>query len=277
MRVLGIDKPVIAMLHLPPSPGVAGFPGLMAALETLRAELQVYLAAGVDALLLENMHDFPCLPEREMGPEVPAYLARLAAAARGMADELTGGTARPLPIGIQVLFAANRTAVAVALAAGLQFVRAEGWTHAHISDKGFLDAQAGRVKRYQHAIGAEGIQIFADIKKKHASHAITADLSIGEIAATLALHRADAAIVTGALTGAPPAAADLAAVRAATPLPLLIGSGLTADNLGEYFALADGFIVGSDFKREGRWDAPVDGARVRAFLARRRELQAGGA
>ncbi len=273
MKVLGIHKPVIAMLHLPPSPGVAGFPGIMAALEFLRADLQVYLAAGVDALLLENMHDFPCVPESEMGPEVPAYLTRLAAAARGIADEMTGGTSRPLPIGIQVLFAANRTAVAVALAAGLQFVRAEAWTYAHVSDKGLVDAQAGRVKRYQHKIGGEGIQVFADIKKKHASHALTADLGPGDVAATLALHRADAAVVTGPLTGAAPAPADLAAVRTATPLPLLIGSGISTENLGDFIELADGFIVGSHFKREGRWDAPVDAARVRAFMARLRELR----
>ena len=37
---------------------------------------------GVDALLLENMHDFPCVPEREMGPEIAAYMTRMAVTAR---------------------------------------------------------------------------------------------------------------------------------------------------------------------------------------------------
>jgi membrane complex biogenesis BtpA family protein len=273
MKLLGIHKPVIGMLHLPPSPGVVGFPGIMAALEMLRADQQALLSGGVDALLLENMHDFPCLPEREQGPEVAAYLTRLAVAARGLADELTGGTRSPLPMGLQVLFAANRTALAAALAAGLQFVRAEGWTHAHVSDKGLVDAQAGRVKRYQHQIGGDGIQVFADVKKKHASHALTADLSIGDVAATLALHRADGAIVTGSVTGSPPDPEDLRAVRQRTDLPILIGSGLTVENLADYVELADGFIVGSHFKRQGRWDAPVETPRVRDFMARMRELR----
>ena len=70
MKLLGVHKPVIGMLHLPPSPGVEGFPGIMAAVETLRADETALLAGGVDALLLENMHDFPCLPEAEQGPEL---------------------------------------------------------------------------------------------------------------------------------------------------------------------------------------------------------------
>lgn len=273
MKLFGCEKPVIAMLHLPPSPGVDGHPGMMAAVETLRADLQCYLAGGVDALLLENMHDFPCVPESEMGPEVTAYLTRLAVAARTQADEMTGGASRPLPMGIQVLFAANRTALAVAQAAGFQFIRAEGWTHAHVSDKGLLDAQGGRVKRYQHRIGGEGIAIFADIKKKHASHSLTADLALADVAGLLKLHRADGAIVTGAVTAAAPDPEDLSAARGATELPILIGSGITVENLGDYFDLADGFIVGSHFKRQGNWDAAVDVARVKAFMARIRELR----
>jgi hypothetical protein len=272
-RLFGVDRPVIAMLHLPPSPGVPGFPGVHAAVERMRPDLQAYLAAGVDALLLENMNDFPCVPESAMGPEVAAALTRLAVEARALADAAAGGAARPLPIGIQVLFAANRTALAVAQAAGLQFVRAEGWTHAHVSDKGVVQAQGGQVRRYQHAIGAEGILVFTDIKKKHASHAWTADLSLADIAKTLELHRSDGAIVTGSLTGAPPAADDLAAARAATRLPVLAGSGITADNLPEYFPLADAFIVGSYFKRDGDWREPVEPTRVRAFMKVLRRLR----
>lgn len=276
MRLFDCDRPVIAMLHLPPSPGVAGHPGIMAAVDALRADLQTYLAAGVDALLLENMHDFPCVREEELGPEVTAYLTRMAVTARFLADETRGGSARALPIGLQVLFAANRTAMAVAQVAGLQFIRAEAWTHAHVSDKGLIDAQGGRVKRFQHRIGGDGVAVFADIKKKHASHALTADLSLGEVAGLLKLHRADGAIVTGRVTGEPPDPADLRAARAATELPILIGSGLTAENLGDYFGLADGFIVGSHLKREGRWDRPADPGRVKAFMAKARELRDAG-
>ncbi len=273
MRLFDREKPIIAMLHLSPSPGLAGHPGIMAAIETMRVDMQVYLAAGVDALLLENMHDFPCVSEEELGPEVVAYLTRMAVTARFLADEMTGGATGPLPLGIQVLFAANRTALAVAQVAGLQFMRAEAWTHAHVSDKGLIGAQGGRVKRYQHQIGAGAVKIFADVKKKHASHALTADLTLADVTGLLSLHRADGAIVTGQVTAEAPDPDDLRSARAATELPILIGSGVTTDNLAEYFDLADGFIVGSHFKRDGRWDAPVDAERVKAFVARMRELR----
>jgi membrane complex biogenesis BtpA family protein len=273
LKLFEIDRPIIAMLHLPPSPGLSGFPGIMGAMESMRRDLQTYLSAGVDALLLENMHDFPCVPESEMGPEVSTYLTSMAVAARRFADEMAGGAVRPLPIGIQVLFAANRTALAISQAANLQFIRAEGWTHAHVSDKGIAQAQAGKVKRYQHGIGADEIQVFADIKKKHASHALTADLSSADIASIMALHRADGIIVTGGLTGEAPSLEDLAAVRKESPLPLLLGSGLTQEKLGEYFPLADGFIVGSYFKEEGDWAAPVDSERVAEFMREVRRLR----
>ena len=271
--LFGIQRPLIAMLHVAPCPGVEGFPGMMAAAELLRRDLVAYLSAGVDGLLLENMHDFPCIPEEQMGPEVAAYLTHLAVVARTFCDEFRGGAARPLPIGVQVLFAANRTALAIAQAAGLQFIRAEGWTYSHVSDKGFLDAQGGRVKRYQHHIGADDILVFTDIKKKHASHALTADVGIGEMAGLMELHRSDGIIITGRVTGDPPALEDIAAARNATRLPLLIGSGLDARNLADHFPVADAFIVGSAFKRDGKWQEAVDIDRVRAFMDELRRLR----
>jgi hypothetical protein len=242
------------------------------AVEAMTRDLDACLAGGMDGVVLENMHDFPCVREAEMGPEVAAYMTRLAVAARARTDELSEGARRP-PIGIQVLFAANRTALAVAQAAGLDFIRAEAWTHAHISDKGWIDAQGGRVVRYQHAIGASGIRVFVDVKKKHASHALTADLAPGEVAALQELHRADGVIVTGSVTGDAPDASELREIRGQTKLPVLLGSGIDASNLAEFFPLADGFIVGTSLKEGGEWDAPVDKRRVRELAEEARRLR----
>jgi uncharacterized protein len=49
----------------------------------------------------------------------------------------------------------------------------------------------------------------------------------------------------------------LAAIRSATDAPLLIGSGLTAEN-GRNYPAADGAIVGTSIKRDGNVDEPVD-------------------
>ena len=65
--LFGIQRPLIAMLHVAPCPGVEGFPGMMAAAELLRRDLVAYLSAGVDGLLLENMHDSPAFRKSRWG------------------------------------------------------------------------------------------------------------------------------------------------------------------------------------------------------------------
>lgn len=67
----------------------------------------------------------------------------------------------------QVLAGGNKEALSVALAAGLQFIRAEGFVFSHVADEGFTDATAGPLLRYRANIRADNILIFTDIKKKH--------------------------------------------------------------------------------------------------------------
>lgn len=257
-RIFRKPKPVLAMVHTGPSPGAPGYRSVEAAVERAMAEAKLYAALGVDGLVLENMHDFPTLHEREQGPEVAAFMTRVAVCVKRQVGQL--------PVGLQILFQANRTALAVALAAQCDFVRAEGWIYAHVSDKGVAEACAGEVLRYRRAIGAGKIPVFADIKKKHAAHAWTADVPLAEMAEQMQLHRADGIVVTGARTAEEPSCEDLRAVRAATTLPVLVGSGVTAENFEALSECADGFIVGSAFKEGGLWNAPVCEHRVRHIL-----------
>ncbi len=177
--------------------------------------------------------------------------------------------AAALPCGVQILAAANREAIAVAHAAGLDFVRAEGFAFAHVADEGFIQSSAAELLRYRRAIGAERVQVWADVKKKHSSHAITGDVGIGETAHAVEFMRGDAVIVTGAVTGNAPQPADVRDVKRATRLPVYLGSGVTAANVGEFRAEADGFIVGSEFKIGGHWSGAVDPKRVRRFMTAR--------
>jgi membrane complex biogenesis BtpA family protein len=222
------------------------------------AEARLYAELGVDGVLVENMHDFPAVHERALGPEVVAFMTRVACAVKRHVGRL--------PVGLQVLFQANRTALAVAHAAGCDFIRAEGWTHAHVSDKGVAEANAGEVLRYRKAIGAERVAVYADVRKKHAAHAWTADLSLADLAAAAEMSRADGLVVTGNTTGDAPDLEDLAAVVEASSLPVLVGSGLTPENFPAFAELADGFIIGSAFKENGDWRAPVCEKRVRALI-----------
>jgi uncharacterized protein len=219
-------------------------------------EAKIYREAGLDGVALENMHDVPYL-RGAVGPEIVSSMSIVAQAVK---SEFRGVT------GIQILAAANREALAVAQAAALDWVRVEGFAFAHVADEGIIDSCAAELLRYRKQIGAEKIQVWADIKKKHSSHAITADISLGETAHAAEFMRADALIVTGPVTGQPPQPADIMEAKEHSSLPVVLGSGMDAGNIMEFLPAADGFIVGSAFKQGGHWKNAVDAGRVRAFM-----------
>ncbi|MBT4584892.1 MAG: BtpA family membrane complex biogenesis protein, partial [Phycisphaerae bacterium] len=169
-----------------------------------------------------------------------------------------------VPVGLQILAGANKAAIAVANATGAHFIRAEGFAFASIADEGIMDvADAGPLLRERRRIDADEIAILADIQKKHSSHALTADLSIGDHARGADFMGADGVIVTGNHTGHAVDIAHLREVRGATELPLLVGSGVTPENVNEIFECADAAIVGSSIKRGGNWASALDATRCK--------------
>lgn len=257
--LFGRDKAAIGMVHVLALPGTPANSDPVSTIARKAVEEATLLAAeGFDAILLENMHDVPYL-RREVGPEIVAAMATVAAAVRA---------AVTLPIGIQILAGANAEALAVGHATGLDFVRAEGFVFASVADEGLMDrADAGPLLRYRRAIGAEGVAIIADIKKKHSSHAITADVTIAESAAAAEFFGASAVVMTGPATGQPTAIGDIDAARRGCRLPIVVGSGATAATAASLLAKADAVIVGSDLKRDGVWRNPLDPTRVKAFIS----------
>ena len=258
--LFGAPRALIGMLHLDPlpgSPGHRGGPGsLDATVARAVAEAIAYREAGFHAVLIENMHDRPYL-RAAVGPETTAAMAVVGREVRRMVD---------LPLGVQVLAAANREALAVAAACGGVFVRVEGFVFAHVADEGLVEADAGTLLRYRTMIGAEHVRVFADVKKKHSAHAVTADVDVVETARAAEFALADGVIVTGVATGRAADLGEVAAVRDSVGVPVFVGSGVTADNLAGY-RTAHGLIVGSAVKRGGDWRSPLDPAAVARLAA----------
>ena len=257
-------KAVIGMIHVEALPGTPRYRGSVADIvrKSVR-EADLYAQCGLDAIAIENMHDVPYL-RGGVGPEITATMAVVAQAVTEAVD---------LPCGIQILAGANREALAVALAAGLSFVRAEGYVFAHVADEGIIESSAGDLLRYRASLGAESVAVLCDVKKKHAAHAITGDVDIAETAKAAAFFLADGVIVTGASTGQQADLQELRAVREATDVPVLVGSGVTSDNVAEYLGVADAVIVGSTFKVDGRWDNEIDPERVKRFMQAARQVR----
>jgi predicted TIM-barrel enzyme len=118
------------------------------------------------------------------------------------------------------------------------------------------------------------VRVFADIKKKHSAHAITADVDLAETAKAAEFFLADGVIVSGAATGRPTDPNEVQAVSEAVEIPTLVGSGVTAENM-VHFATADALIVGSSVKEGGLWSNPLDDGRVGLVAQTFRTLMAG--
>ena len=250
-------KPVIGVIHVAALPGAPTntLPVSKIIAQAVR-EAAIYRDCGVDGIIIENMHDTPYL-RGSVGPEIVAAMAVVGHAVK---------TESRAPTGIQILAGANIEAMAVAHAADLDFIRAEAYAFAHVADEGVIQSSAAALLRYRKMIGADRVQVWADVKKKHSSHAITADVGLGATAEAVDFMRADAVIVTGAVTGEAPKIADVEEAKAHCRAPVLLGSGVDADNIADFYQAADGFIIGSYFKVDGRWSNPVDGERVRRLM-----------
>jgi len=244
---------LIGMVHLPPLPGSPGWGGsLETVIGAARRDAERLVQGGCHGLLVENMGDVPYL-KGEVPPETVAAMtiATQAVVAFG------------LPVGVQVLAAANREALGVAVTTGASFIRVEGFAYAHVADEGWIDACAGELLRTRAHLGAE-VAIWADVQKKHSAHAVTADLDLSELAHGAIFCGADALIVTGSRTGQSPSQTDVRAV-AGHGCPTVIGSGVTPENIRDYAAMVDAVVVGSALKVDGDWRQPVDLNRVRAL------------
>lgn len=248
-------KIIVGMIHVPALPGTPN--SNLSSDDIIKKsveEAEVYKSRGIKVLAIENMHDIPYT--KNVGPEVTALMAVIGSEIKKLG----------LYCGIQILAGANKEALAVAKAANLDFIRAEGFVYAHVADEGYIESCAGDLLRYRKAIGAENVLVFTDIKKKHSSHAITADVSISETAHTAEFFLSDGVIVTGVSTGTEADLEEVKQVRKAVKIPVLIGSGITTENLKNYYNYADIFIVGSYIKKQGYWKNDLDVSRIDSLV-----------
>lgn len=252
----GVSRALIGVVHLQALPGTpANKLDIAAITQTAVQEARAYEEAGFHGVMIENTHDRPYL-KTNVGPEITAAMAVIGAEIRKTVA---------LPLGVQVLAGANSCAIAVALASGASFVRVEGFVFAHVADEGLIEGSAGALLRYRRAIGADHIRVFADIKKKHSAHAITADVDIVETAKAAEFFAVDGVIVTGVSTGQPAEPNEVNSVGQAVSVPTIVGSGITAENIHDY-PNADAFIIGSSIKQDGLWSNPIDMNRARTLV-----------
>jgi hypothetical protein len=249
------DKLLVGVVHLPPLPGAPRWKGsLESVVNHAIVDATALDRGGAHALILENFGDMPFSP----GPVGPETIAAMAVVARAVRECVR------LPIGFNVLRNDPKAALALCAACGGSFMRVNVHTGAMLTDQGILEGMAHETVRYRERICPDAA-IFADV---HVKHAVPLGPIPIEISALDTVQRglADAIILSGTGTGRPTDLAELERVRQAMPRArILIGSGITRDNVGPYLRHADGVIVGTSVKFGGRVSNHVDPKRVGAL------------
>lgn len=232
------------MIHLPPLPGYLESKGIDHAIGHAVADLHVLEEAGVDGILIENEYDRPHRVSAE-----PETIAAMTAITRAVVQE-----SNRVVVGCEILLNDPKASLAVARMSGASFIRTDYFVDAMTRPGyGEFAIDADDLIVYRSAIDADDILILADIQVKYAT--MIRKRPLRESAQLASEKQADAIVVTGDLTGEAPviehlreAASGVAASGRETPV--LIGSGLDADNAKTLLAGCHGAIVGTALMRD---------------------------
>jgi uncharacterized protein len=250
------EQVLIGVVHLLPLPGAPRWAGSMeAVVGRAVADAEAYETRGAHAVIIENFGDVPFTKD-PVPSETIAAMATAGSAVR---------SAIKLPIGFNVLRNDARAALALCAACGGSFIRVNVHAGAMLTDQGVIEGRAHDTLRARRTLCPDAL-IFADVQVKHA---VRVALMPIELSARDTLHRglADALIVSGTGTGEAVNLEELQRVRRACPDAIvLLGSGVTRDNIAQCRGLANGAIVGTSLKKDGKVENVVEAERVKELV-----------
>ncbi len=253
-ELFSIEKPIIAMIHLAPLPGaVTGSASLEDVTTRAVHEARILSKVGFDALLLQNTGDVPAAHD---GDEATiAYMTRIAEMVKRNVD---------VPLGINVLMNGSRAALAIASAVGAEFVRIKILAGASITSTGLVSADPHDVLAFRKRIGAEDIMILADVYDR--TSAPLGEMPLEVMADLVVRHgHASGLVISG--FSFDDLIDRLQCLRTHHPdFKLIVGGGANKSNISRLLELSDGIIVGSAYKKDGRFLDPVDEDKAKAFI-----------
>ncbi|OQA78885.1 MAG: putative sgc region protein SgcQ [Tenericutes bacterium ADurb.Bin239] len=253
---------VIGMVHLKPLIGTPDYKdNNKEIIKWAINDAKTLEKAGVDAIMIENMGDNP-LGEK-LNFEQAIFLSAVSALIK---------KAVKIPIGLDAAFNDYKTGLAICKALDLDFVRLPVYVDTVIYHGGILYPVAVEATRYRKLLGAEKVKILADIQVKY-TYMLSKDISLIDSAKMAQSSGADAVIVTGVSTGQQTPIEALEQVKKNVKIPVLIGSGVSVNNVKEQFAIADGAIIGSAFKEGKDISKPISYELTKEFMDKVKEIK----
>jgi uncharacterized protein len=250
------QTPIIGVVHLLPLPTSPRWAGsLKAVIDRAEQEAAALKSGGVNGIIVENFFDAP-FTKNQVDPAVVSAMTIVTQRIKSLVG---------LPLGLNVLRNDAKSALAIATCLNCEFIRVNVLTGVMATDQGLIEGEAHHLLRYRRELGSN-VKIFADVLVKHAHPLSSPNLTVA-VKDTIERGLADAVILSGWATGSPPNLEDLElASRAANGTPVFIGSGASWENIATLMQAADGVIVSSSLKRQGRIEQPIDPNRVSQFV-----------
>ena len=255
-EVIGTEKAIVAMCHFRAMPGDPDYDaekGMQYVVDCARHDLIALQNGGVDAVMFSNEFSLPYLTK--VRTETVASMARVIA-------ELMPDI--KVPYGVNCLWDPYAS-LELAVAVDAKFVR-EIFTGVYASDFGLWNTNCGEVVRHQREIGAEDVKLLFNIVPEAAKY--LADRDIESIAKTTVFNcRPDALCVSGATAGSATDPETLRRAKSAVgDTVVFANTGCRVNTIENLLSIADGAVVGTTFKYDGKFENQVDVRRVKEFM-----------
>lgn len=254
--VFNVKKPIIAMCHLqamPTDPQYEKEKGIKYVIDCARKDLKALQDGGVDGIIFSNEYSQPYTHNIR-----PVTLATMGRVIGELMSELR------VPYGVDVISSAEAS-LDLAVGVDAKFIR-EVISGNFTGANGFVDKDHGEIARHRSDLGGKDIKIFSYVIPEGSdyfgTHTLAQLTKITEFEA-----KPDALCVAGLIAGA---ATDTQAVSivkgAVTHTPVFVNTGCKKETIVDQLNVADGAIVATTFKYDGKFENLVDVNRVKDFM-----------
>lgn len=251
------------MCHLQAMPGDPNYDkdgGMEKVVELARKDFLALQNGGVDAVMFSNEFSLPYL--KKVNPETTAAMARVIGELK---SEIK------IPYGVNVLWDPYAS-LDLAAAVGASFIR-EIMSGVYGSDFGLWDTDTGAIARHKRKLEINKVKMLFNIVPESARYLV--DRPIAEIAKTTVFNNnPDVICVSGTNAGASTDINILSVVKNAIPdTAVFANTGCKVETIGDIFKIADGAVVGTTFKKDGKFVNLVEEDRVKRFMDKVRSVR----
>ena len=253
-EMFGVEKPIIALLHLRALPGDPMYGGDMEAVyRQARADLVALQDGGVDGVLIANEFSLPYQTKAD-----PITVGAMGYLVGRLKEDIR------VPFGVNVVLN-PMASLELAASTGASFIRS-AFTGAYMGEHGVVTTDVAKTVRRKKELGLDHLKMLYKVNPESDAYLVPRDVKT--ITKSIIFNCApDALCVSGASAGSETRTDFMAEVRSvAGEVPVFCNTGCNAETAVEKLSNSDGACVGTTFKVNGKFENNVDPERVVQFM-----------